>query len=366
MPVLDQPLRPGSAIGIVGGGQLGRMLAMAAARLGFRTIILEPDETCPAEQVASSHITAAYDDPEALDTLSALCDVITYEFENVPTDAALRLAERKPVYPPPRSLEVAQDRLTEKTFLNNSGIATADFVQIDSQSQLDEALERFGGKGVLKTRRLGYDGKGQIRFDGPDPQSNRAFAKLGHVPLILESLVPFSREISIIAARGLDGSIQCYDPAENEHSEGILRRSRVPATAAEDIVEQAKQAARTILAELDYVGVIGIEFFVRNDNTLLVNELAPRVHNSGHWTEAACTVSQFEQHIRAICGLPLGTPDRHSDCVMDNLIGDDVDRLDELLKLPDAMIHLYGKRDVRPGRKMGHVTHLTNQSTNSV
>ncbi len=352
------PLKPGSAIGIVGGGQLGRMLAMAAARLGYRTIILEPDEYCPAEQVASSHITAAYDDAEALETLAALCDVVTYEFENVPIESARILQQKKPVFPPARALEVAQDRLTEKTFLNDCGIATAEFAAVDSQEQLEQALDGFGGSGVLKTRRLGYDGKGQRVFKGADDNPAGAFGALGHVPLILERLIPFTSEISVIAARAQDGAIAAYDPARNEHQDGILRWSSLPCGAADSTVKQARHAAEAVLRNLDYVGVVGIEFFVLEDGRLLANELAPRVHNSGHWTEAACTVSQFEQHIRAVAGLPLGPVTRHFDCRMENLIGDDVDRVGSILQEPDAVLHLYGKRQVRLGRKMGHVTRL--------
>jgi len=352
------PLKRGDAIGIVGGGQLGRMLAMAAARLGFRTIILEPQEDCPAEQVASSHIIAAYDDAEALETLAALCDVITYEFENVPIEAARALAQKKPVFPPPQALEVAQDRLREKTFLNDCGIATAEFVAIDNQEQLQQALTGFGGSGVLKTRRLGYDGKGQRVFGGPQDDPAGAFAGLGRVPLILEQRIAFASEISIIAARAADDAVVSYDPSRNEHRNGILQCSIVPSDVSNAAVEAARKAARAVLERLNYVGVIGVEFFVLEDGSLLANELAPRVHNSGHWTEAVCTTSQFEQHIRAICGLPLGSTDRHFDCRMDNLIGDEIETAAAILSEPNAMLELYGKKTARPGRKMGHVTRL--------
>lgn len=355
-------LKPGESIGIIGGGQLGRMLAMAAARLGFRTIILEPQEECPAEQVASSHITAAYDDAEALNMLAALCSIVTYEFENVPIEAARTLAQKKPVFPPPRALEVAQDRLTEKTFLKGCGIATAQFAAVDSQQQLEQALDDFDGSGVLKTRRLGYDGKGQRHFAGSQDSPAGAFAQLGHVPLVLESLVPFVREISIIAVRTTGGVVVSYDPAENQHRDGILRRSTVPSAASPAAIEAARRAAVQITDQLDYVGVIGIEFFEMEDGSLLVNELAPRVHNSGHWTEAACVTSQFEQHIRAIAGLPLGGVDRHFDCTMDNLIGDEVETVPSLLGEPDTVVHLYGKTAIRPGRKMGHVTRISTRS----
>lgn len=346
-------------IGIIGGGQLGRMLAMAAARLNFRTVILEPQADCPAAQVANHQITAAYDDPDALDRLAGMADVVTYEFENVPVGAADRLAARLPVYPPPKALEVAQDRLTEKRFLNDCGIPTAEFRAVDSEDDLRAALAAFGHRGVLKTRRLGYDGKGQRVFRGPEDSPEGAYAALGSVPLILESFVPFDREISIIAARGIDGSLACYDPAENVHRDGILHTSTLPASIGADTAAAACAAAESLLERLGYVGVVGMEFFVLPDGTLIANEIAPRVHNSGHWTEAACIVSQFEQHIRAVAGLPLGNPRRHSDCVMTNLIGNDMDRVPDWLATDDCLVHLYGKTEARPGRKMGHVTVLT-------
>ncbi|WP_438751881.1 5-(carboxyamino)imidazole ribonucleotide synthase [Pararhizobium sp. O133] len=345
-------------IGIIGGGQLGRMLAMAAARLNFRTIILEPQADCPAAQVANGQIIAAYDDEAALRELADTCDVITYEFENVPVVAAELLARTRPVCPPAKALEVSQDRVTEKRFLNGCGIETARFHAVDSQEQLDTALADFCGQGVLKTRRLGYDGKGQRVFKSAADDPADAYAALGSVPLILESFVPFEREISIIAARGTNGMITCYDPAENIHRHGILHTSTVPASVNEAAAEAARLAATAILTALDYVGVIGVEFFVLADGTLVCNEIAPRVHNSGHWTEAACAVSQFEQHIRAITGLPLSDGARHSDCVMQNLIGDDIDEVPSWLAKPNTLVHLYGKTEARPGRKMGHVTWL--------
>ncbi|MBZ9735454.1 5-(carboxyamino)imidazole ribonucleotide synthase [Mesorhizobium sp. CA18] len=352
-------LAPGSTIGIIGGGQLGRMLAMAAARLGYRVVVLEPQADCPAAQVANRQIVAAYDDPAALADLASASAVVTYEFENVPVAAAQTLAATVPVYPPARALEVAQDRLTEKTFLNGIGIPTAEFCPVDNDDQLTEALSKFDGSGVLKTRRMGYDGKGQRVFRN---MQTGGFAgtweAMGNVPLILESLVAFEREISVIAARGLDGSVAAYDPAENVHREGILRTSTLPAAIRPETAAAAKDAAAKILSALGYVGVIGVEFFVLADGALLANELAPRVHNSGHWTEAACVVSQFEQHIRAVAGLPLGSPARHFDCVMENLIGDDMLKVPALVAEPDLMLHLYGKAESRPGRKMGHFTRL--------
>ena len=354
-------LLPGASIGIIGGGQLGRMLAAAAARLGYRTIVLEPQPDCPAAQLANRQIVAAYDDPTALAELARDCAVVTYEFENVPVAAAERLAATVPVCPPPSALKVSQDRLVEKRFLNDSRISTADFLPVDNDEDLAAALKVFGGSGVLKTRRMGYDGKGQRVFrDASASAAEGVFPAMGDVPLILESLVRFKREISIIAARGVDGSLSAYDPAENVHRNGILHSSTVPARIAPETGQAAKEAAFAILEALSYVGVIGVEFFVLSDGSLLVNEIAPRVHNSGHWTEAACAVSQFEQHIRAVAGLPLGAASRHCDCVMENLIGDDVLQARALLAEPDLVLHLYGKAESRPGRKMGHFTRLTN------
>ncbi|QKC81365.1 5-(carboxyamino)imidazole ribonucleotide synthase [Mesorhizobium sp. NZP2077] len=356
-------LPAGSTIGIIGGGQLGRMLAMAAARLGYRTVVLEPQPDCPAAQVANRQITAAYDDRAALAELAAASAVITYEFENVPVSAAISLGAQVAVYPPARALDVAQDRVSEKTFLNGIGIATADFRAVDTDEELTAALKAFGGSGILKTRRMGYDGKGQRVFRNMETGGFAGTCEaMGNVPLILESFVPFEREISVIAARGLDGAVAAYDPAENVHRNGILHTSTLPASVKLDRADAARAAAAKILSALDYVGVIGVEFFVLADGSLLANEIAPRVHNSGHWTEAACIVSQFEQHIRAVAGLPLGSPDRHSDCVMENLIGNDVLRVPALLAEPDLMLHLYGKAEARPGRKMGHFTRISSRT----
>jgi 5-(carboxyamino)imidazole ribonucleotide synthase len=356
------PLPAGATIGIIGGGQLGRMLAMAAARLGYRTAILDPQPDCPAAQVANCQITAAYDDPAALDELAKSAAVVTYEFENVPVAAAERLARSVPVYPPPRALEVSQDRLTEKRFINSAGISTASYLPVDNDADLAAGLESLGDAGVLKTRRLGYDGKGQRVFRDASPSDAAGvFAAMGGVPLILESLVPFVREISVIAARGQDGRLAAYDPAENVHREGILRSSTVPGHVSHATAQSAREAAFALLDALGYVGVIGVEFFVLEDGSLVANEIAPRVHNSGHWTEAACAISQFEQHIRAIAALPLGDITRHSDCVMENLIGDEVSYAPTLLDVPGLVLHLYGKAEARAGRKMGHFTRLVSK-----
>ncbi|MCR4268013.1 5-(carboxyamino)imidazole ribonucleotide synthase [Nitratireductor sp. ZSWI3] len=359
---MDKPLSPGATIGILGGGQLGRMLAMAAARLGYRVAILDPAADSPAAQLADTFINAAYDDAAALGRLADLCDVVTYEFENVPVATARLLAERRLVFPPPEALETAQDRLTEKIFLNAAGISTAAFLSVDSEDDLARGLRSFSGNGVLKTRRMGYDGKGQRVFRSAAPADIAgAVAAMGGVPLILEALVPFTKEVSVIAARGSDGAVAVYDPVENEHRNGILHRSSVPAAITPQTAQAVREAASGILNALSYVGVIGVEFFVLGDGGVLVNEIAPRVHNSGHWTEAACAISQFEQHVRAVAGLPLGATGRHSDCVMENLIGDDVLRAPDLLREPDLVLHLYGKPDIRPGRKMGHFTRITSR-----
>ncbi|KAA3517592.1 5-(carboxyamino)imidazole ribonucleotide synthase [Agrobacterium vitis] len=347
-------------IGIIGGGQLGRMLAMAAARLGLKTIVLEPQADCPAAQVANRQIIADYADEAALAELAAHCDVVTYEFENVPVAAAEALARTVPVYPPAKALAVSQDRLSEKRFLNDNGIATAPFRTVDSQTDLEQALAEFGGEGVLKTRRFGYDGKGQRVYRKGDDASG-GYQALGAVPLILEGFVPFEREISIIAARSISGEIACYDPAENIHRDGILHTSTVPASITPQTAAAAKSAAEKLLNGLDYVGVVGLELFLMADGSLIANEMAPRVHNSGHWTEAACVISQFEQHIRAVTGLPLGDPARHGDCVMTNLIGDDIEAVPDWMAKSGALVHLYGKAEARPGRKMGHVTEVRNR-----
>jgi 5-(carboxyamino)imidazole ribonucleotide synthase len=350
-------LKPGAVIGILGGGQLGRMLAMAAARLGYRTVILDPDPHAPAAQCANSHICAGYGDEAALDALARQCDVITYEFENIPVSTAALLSQKRPLFPPVEALENSQDRLAEKQFLNRAGIETAPFFDITDREALASALAQAGGRGILKTRRMGYDGKGQARIDSA-ADADAAWQELAGHALILEGFVEFAMEISVIAARGRDGSFCAYDPPRNVHRGGILRSSTVPSGLNGDVLAEAVSITRAITEALGYVGVIGVEFFVMGDGRLLVNEIAPRVHNSGHWTEAACAVSQFEQHVRAICGLPLGGTARHSDCVMENLIGEDVEKVPAILGEPDCVLNLYGKAEVRAGRKMGHVTRL--------
>lgn len=353
-------LKPGDTIGILGGGQLGRMLALAAAPLGLKTHILCPDPDSPAFEVASTHTIAGYDDVSALDVFASAVDVVTYEFENVPGPTAAHLAARVPVRPGADALAVSQDRLSEKTFLGEAGIPVAGFAAIDADAEVAPALERLGGKGILKTRRLGYDGKGQTLLRSV-AEARDAHSRLGRVPAILEAFVPFEREVSVIAARGVDGAVRAYDVAENVHRDHILKTSTVPADIDAGLAAEARAMAETICERLGYVGVIGVEMFVLPKGApqrILVNEIAPRVHNSGHWTEAACQVSQFEQHIRAVAGWPLGSAERHSDVTMENLIGAEADGWAGILSEPGASLHLYGKAESRPGRKMGHVNRL--------
>lgn len=346
-----------TTIGILGGGQLARMLALAAARLGIEVVVLDPDPLAPAAQVANRHLVSAYDDPDALATLAEVCDVVTYEFENVPEAAVAALDGRVPVRPGANALAVSQDRLVEKQFFRDEAIApTAPFIPVDSQAELEAAVNELGGRAIIKTRRFGYDGKGQLRIDGSAPAD--AYESLGSVPLIAEGIVDFVAETSIIIARESNGSCVWYEPGINEHVDGILRGTTVPAGFGRDTLRAMGEAAMTLTAMLGYVGVLGLELFVLADGSIVANEFAPRVHNSGHWTEAACSVSQFEQHVRAVAGLPLVMPQRHSDAVMTNLLGDDVDRVDHHLRDPNTVVHLYGKAEVRPGRKMGHVTKL--------
>ncbi|MEM5495478.1 5-(carboxyamino)imidazole ribonucleotide synthase [Hoeflea sp. AS16] len=356
-----EPLAPGAVIGIIGGGQLGRMLAIAAARLGYETIILEPDSNAPAAQVANTQIVAAYDDPAALRQLADLCDVVTYEFENVPVKAVQWLETCVPVRPGSKALEVAQDRLLEKAMARELGAETALFAAVSNRTDLDAAMAVTGLPAVLKTTRLGYDGKGQAKLLRPE-DAESAFAAMQGQMAILESFVHFDCEVSVVAARGMSGEVRAFDVSENEHRNHILHTSTVPSGLGPEAQAEALRIATAIAGHLDYVGVFAVEFFAVREgdrHRLLVNEIAPRVHNSGHWTEAACAISQFEQHVRAIAGLPLGDTQRHSDCVMENLIGDDINNVAELAGEPNAVIHLYGKSEARPGRKMGHVTRIS-------
>jgi 5-(carboxyamino)imidazole ribonucleotide synthase len=353
VPVLE----PGATIGILGSGQLGRMLALAAARLGFKCRIFAPDRHSPAFDVAHDATIADYADQPALARFAGGVDVVTYEFENIPVDAATFLAGRVPVLPDPKVLATTQDRLAEKDFVAALGIGTAPYAAVATPAELCAALERIGRPAVLKTRRFGYDGKGQATINSTStPEA--AWRETGGQPCILEAFVSFAREVSVVAARGHDGSIECFDVTENEHRDHILKVSRVPAAVPGATTREAQRIAETIAQKFGYVGVLAVELFVLADGNLLVNEIAPRVHNSGHWTLDGASVSQFEQHVRAVAGWPLGKPIRHGRVEMINLIGDEVEDYRQWLSVPGAALHLYGKAEVRPGRKMGHVTRI--------
>jgi 5-(carboxyamino)imidazole ribonucleotide synthase len=352
---MADPLPQGSIIGILGGGQLGRMLSVAAARLGYRAHVFEPGADPPAGDVCASVTRAPYDDVAALRGFAESVAVVTYEFENVPAKALDVIEPLCPIRPGRRALAISQDRLAEKTFLTDIGLKTAPFAAVTTLAEIEAALTRTGMPAILKTRRLGYDGKGQVCIAAP-AEAEAALAAMQGAEAILEGWVGFSHEVSVIAARGTDGRIAAYDPGENLHEGGILRRTTVPARLSRAEATDAVLIAARILNALDYVGVIGVELFV-TPRGFVVNEFAPRVHNSGHWTQTGCLVDQFEQHVRAIAGWPLGDGARHSDVEMENLIGDDVLRLAEIAREP-AAIHLYGKGEVRPGRKMGHVNRI--------
>ena len=354
-------LRPGDTIGILGGGQLGRMLAMAAARLGLRCQVFSPDPDSPAFDVVLNATCAEYADVEALELFAHDVDVITYEFENVPAAAAMVLDARRPVLPNRKILETTQDRLAEKDFVTRLGIGTAAYADVTSVASLREAILRIGLPAVLKTRRFGYDGKGQaIIREGDDIA--KVWTSLATKAAILEAFVPFEREISVIAARSASGQVECFDVTENEHRDHILKISRAPAPIPDALADEARSIAGKIATALDYVGVLAVEMFVLANgggSKVLVNEIAPRVHNSGHWTLDGASVSQFEQHIRAIAGWPLGKPVRHGEVVtMTNLIGDEINDYEKWLSVPGATVHIYGKGAPRPGRKMGHVTEV--------
>jgi 5-(carboxyamino)imidazole ribonucleotide synthase len=350
-----EPLAPGSTIGILGGGQLGRMLALAAARLGFKTHIYSDESESCAFYVATETTRASFRDTQALAKFAGACDVVTFEFENVPEDAARELRKHVTVAPGPEPLRIAQDRFIEKSFVARLGIATAPFHAVSSEDDARTAFTALADRAVLKTRTLGYDGKGQ-RLVMTAEETISAFAELGRAPCIIEGFVDFAFEASVVAARAADGSFAAYDVARNEHEHHILRRSTVPAGISEALAQEAVAMARHIAEAMEYVGVLGVEMFVTRDGKLLVNEIAPRVHNSGHWTLEGCAVSQFEQHIRAIAGWPVGDPKRHSDAVMQNIIGEEVENWRAMNG--QTGLHIYGKRVVRPGRKMGHVTKI--------
>ena len=353
-------LPTGSTIGILGGGQLGRMLAVAAARLGYKTHIYEPGPDAPAADVAHRVTSASYGDEAALTAFAAAVDLITFEFENVPTAALDLLEARRPIRPGRNALATSQDRIAEKDFLTGLGLMTAPYAPVTTAADLATALARIGTPAILKTTRLGYDGKGQARILAP-ADAPAALAAMQGAPAVLEGFVSFSHEVSVIAARSTLGQVSAYDPGENVHRNGILHTTTLPARLSPAQRTDAVLIAARILNALDYVGVMGVELFV-TPGGLLVNEIAPRVHNSGHWTQNGCAVDQFEQHIRAIAGWPLGDGTRHADIEMTNLIGDDIALIADIARQKDTAIHLYGKSDARPGRKMGHVNRILHRT----
>lgn len=354
---MTKPLSPGATIGILGGGQLGRMLSLAAARLGFKTHIFEPGAHPPASHVAHRVTTAAYDDADALADFAGSVDVITYEFENIPTSALDQLDRLRPLRPGRESLRISQDRLTEKDFLSGLGLGVAPYHNVETRADLDRAIGIVGTPSILKTRRFGYDGKGQSRLMS-DADADLAFCDMQGAPALLEGFVNFTHEVSVIAARGPSGEIACFDPGQNLHKDGILATTTVPAQLSASQRSDAVLIAANILNALDYIGVMGVELFVTPQG-LIVNEIAPRVHNSGHWTQQGCAVDQFEQHIRAVAGWPLGDGRRYADVVMENLIGDDILRVHDIAREPNATLHLYGKTTIKTGRKMAHVNRIT-------
>ena len=351
-------IAPGATIGILGGGQLGRMTAMAAARLGYRCHIFTPERDSPAAQVSAQATVADYNDRAALTRFARDVDVVTYEFENIPVEPVEFLGASVPVRPKPGILAICQDRLREKDFLNSVGVATARYQEVTGAAVLTRAVRDLGRPSVLKTAQLGYDGKGQVMIRA-DTDLDEAWRQMAGTRGVLEGFVDFGQEISVIVARGLDGQHATYVPVENHHKNHILDQTIAPARLPVEVMMKAEAVATHIAQQIDLVGVIAVEMFVDRARAVLVNELAPRPHNSGHWTIDACATSQFEQLVRAVCGLPLGSPQRHSDAVMKNLIGDDVNQWAEIIKDPGAKLHLYGKAEARPGRKMGHVTRLT-------
>jgi 5-(carboxyamino)imidazole ribonucleotide synthase len=349
------PLPANSTIGILGGGQLGRMTALAAAPLGFHCHIYDPDAAGgPAAQVSAASTSAGWDDRAALDAFAAEVDVVTYEFENVPVETVEYLTDRVPVRPGALALQVAQHRVEEKSFARAQGLETTQFWGVSTLDELIDGLSAVGVPSILKTCRLGYDGKGQIRID-MDSSLAKVWDDLASDDAILERMVRFTTEVSVIAARGLDGTVACFPVTENSHEGGILRRSVVPAGVSDPVAAAARHAAETLIEALDIVGLLAVEMFVTEDGEVLVNEIAPRPHNSGHWTQDGCATSQFEQFVRAVTGLPLGPTDILLETEMLNLIGDDVDGVPGYLRDPAARVHLYGKAESRPGRKMGHV-----------
>ena len=356
MTIAWNPLLPGATLGVVGGGQLGRMFTLAARVMGYKVVVLDPDPDSPAGQVADTHLKADYTDAVALLRMGSLCDAVTTEFENVPAQSMDMLSKHCPVAPSASALAVAQDRLEEKTRAREFGCVTAPFANIESEADLDMAWEQVGAPALLKTRRLGYDGKGQARVNSRE-ELRDAFRKLGRAPCLLEGFLPVEREVSVILARNAKVEVAFFPVAENQHRQGILDISIVPARVPDSLADEARDMAAHLARGLDYVGVMAVEFFVLQDGHIVFNEMAPRPHNSGHYTLNACATDQFQQQVRALCDMPLGDARLLSPVVMVNLLGDvwtPEPRWEELLKHPGVQLHLYGKVEARPGRKMGH------------
>ncbi|MBK1879435.1 5-(carboxyamino)imidazole ribonucleotide synthase [Pelagicoccus mobilis] len=351
-------IAPGSTIGILGGGQLGRMTGQAARSLGYGFVVYEPQDRCPAGHVADLEINSKYSDQSALDLLAKSSDVVTYEFENVPSEATQELKEKIALHPRPEILHICQNREREKNFLRDNGIPCAPFAIIDSLEDLEKALAEIGTPSVLKTAAFGYDGKGQLKISSENPDTAAIWKEFGEHRAVLEGWMDFSMEISVMVAANEQGEVSTFPVAENIHTNHILDYSIIPARISPELREKAEELAKEIAQKLGLVGLLGVELFVLKDGTLAVNELAPRPHNSGHYTIDACVTSQFEQFVRAVCGLPLGSTELLSPVTMVNILGDAwtgrAPDFAELLKHPEAKLHLYGKAQARPGRKMGH------------
>lgn len=353
----NNKIPPGRTIGIIGGGQLGRMSAVAAAELGYKTHIFTPEKNSPASHVSAQTTVAPYEDEEALKKFAQGVDIITFEFENVPAASVKLLADLKPVRPGWQCLEIAQDRVREKTFASELGIPTAPWAEVRSNADLEKAIKKIGTPAILKTTRMGYDGKGQVRINQGD-NATKAWEELGSDVGILEGFVDFAMEVSVITARGIDGVMESFDVVQNHHKNGILDITIAPAPVSDVLRARAIDTAEKMAEKMNLIGLLAVEMFITHDDGILVNEMAPRPHNSGHWTQDGCKTSQFEQFIRAVCGIKLGTAERHSDAVMKNLIGADVDDWETIIEDGENKLHLYGKNESRPGRKMGHVNRL--------
>lgn len=353
-------IAPGSVIGIVGGGQLGRMLATAATELGYKVHIYSPEQGSPASQASWRATTAPYDDEDVLEAFAKSVDVVTFEFENIPHASLAVLEQHVPVNPSPELLKISQNRLREKNFINAQDIPTANFHRVTTAEELQRAVQKIGLPAILKTTEMGYDGKGQATIHKAE-EAESVWQQLGNAECVLEQKIDFAMEISVIVARGVNGQSACYVPVQNIHKNHILDVTHAPADISKELITEARHIALTLAKAANLRGLLAVEMFVTRDNRILVNELAPRPHNSGHWTMDGCITSQFEQCIRAVCGLPLGSTERLCEVEMKNLIGDDVSQWEDYLKQPHAKVYLYGKKEARPGRKMGHVNLLKPQ-----